>query len=122
MQWHPGLDKERPYQLVSEDLPEVFGIPRQNFEVGAGPEPHCIRDIRLEHATNFDTHFDLDEHGFTFVRQGFPEIDFFDEQEVETKYKPIVERILREKIPGADEVCFFQWRVSVSIDYMYRME
>ena len=43
--YHDKLRTEKPYQLVSEDLPELLGISRQNFDIVA-KEEEMIRDVR----------------------------------------------------------------------------
>jgi hypothetical protein len=108
MKWNDTLKGEKPYQLVSEDLPSLYGIPRQNFEFGSGPEEQ-ISDIR-----NTQSIFNVDDHGFAILHHSFPEINFGDVASVEQVYQPEVERLLKEKIGGVDELYFFNWRVSDS--------
>jgi hypothetical protein len=108
IKWHDGLQLERPYQLVSEDLPDLYGIPRQNFEIAAGP-PQVIEDGRRY--ADFANRFSLDNHGFMFLQHDFPDIDCQNEADVETVYKPLIEELLKQNVAGADEICFFQWRV-----------
>lgn len=105
MQWHKELEEEKPYQLVSEDLPELYGIPRQNFEIKEAPSETII-DIR-----GLETNFNLDEHAFVYLRHQFRPVNYFDEEEVESVYKPELEDLLKKNIAGVDEVCFFNWRV-----------
>lgn len=105
MQWHQGLEHEKPYQLVSEDLPELYGIPRQNFEIKLGP-PQAIVDVRGR-----ENDFDLESHGFAYARHVFQTTDFLDEHHIKTKYMPEIEQLLRKHVTEVDEVCFFQWRV-----------
>ncbi len=107
MQWHKALESERPYQLVSEDLPEIYGIPRQNFEIVSAPTEN-IQDIRGQ-----EHHFNVEDHGFMYLQHDFAQVDFLDEAQVETVYKPEVEKLLKKHISGVDEVCFFQWRVGI---------
>ncbi|KAJ9604891.1 hypothetical protein H2200_010280 [Cladophialophora chaetospira] len=111
MKWHEGLALERPYQLVSEDLPDLYGIPRQNFEIAPSAEPLKIRNIRRIYRDDFTAPFDLDRNGFKYVRWEFDDVDFLVEEDVESRYKPAVEKLLRENVAGCDEVCFFQWRL-----------
>ena|SRR5579859_925864 len=117
MCWNETLDSEKPYQLVPDDLPQVLGIPRQNFEIKPAPEER-IRDAR-----DCACHFNVDDHGFAFHHHHFPDLNFENEQHVEKIYKPEVEKLLKLHIADVDEVCFFNWRVrpcpSVPRLYLY---
>jgi hypothetical protein len=109
LQWDDKLRTEKPYQLVSEDLPELLGIPRQNFDILAEQE-ETIRNTREKESS-----FTLDDNGFMFLKHDFGPIDLEKQDQVEHIYKPKLEKLLRETVIGVDEVCFFQWRVRYSI-------
>lgn len=108
LHWNECLDKEKPYQLVSDDLPDILGIPRQNFDIKPAPKEK-IRDAR-----GYASDFNVDDHGFAFLQHRFPDLDFENEQNVEEIYKPELEKLLKLHIKDVDEICFFNWRVCPS--------
>lgn len=105
LQWYEKLRIEKPYQLVSEDLPELLAISRQNFDI-LSEEEQIIRNARGKESS-----FTLDDNGFMFLQHDFGPIDLEQQDQVEQLYKPKLEKLLRDTVPGVDDVCFFQWRV-----------
>ena len=105
LQWEDKFNSEKPYQIVSENIPELDDLARSNIAMGEGPE-ELIEDIRGRETT-----FDLDENGFKIVKYAFPVIDYQKNQDVEEIYKPEVEKLLKGNVEGVDKVVFFNWRV-----------
>ena len=105
LQWEDKFNSEKPYQIVSENIPELDGLARSNITMIEGPE-EMIEDIRGRETT-----FDLDQNGFKVLKCAFPAIDYQRNEDVEEIYKPEVEKLLRENVEGVDKVVFFNWRV-----------
>ena len=109
LQWDELFRSEKPYQIVSENIPEVQHLAKQNIRMAEGPE-ELITDIRGNESA-----FSLDENGFQIYKHDFPGIDYQKLEDVEQIYKPELERLLRQNIPGVGKVEFFNSRVSISI-------
>ena len=109
LQWDELFRKEKPYQIVSENIPEVQHLAKQNIRMAEGPE-ELITDIRGNESA-----FSLDENGFQIYEHNFPTIDYQKLEDVEQIYKPELERLLRRNVLGVDKVEFFNWRVSIPI-------
>ena len=105
LQWEDRFNREKPYQIVSENITELDGLARSNIAMMEGPE-ELIEDIRGRETT-----FSLDENGFKILKYTFPAIDYQRHQDVEEIYKPEVEKLLRRNVEGVDKVVFFNWRV-----------
>lgn len=105
LRWEDKFNSEKPYQIVSENIPELDRLARSNIAMMEGPE-EFIEDIRGR-----ETAFGLDENGFMVLKHTFPAIDYQRHQDVEEIYKPEVERLLKRNVEGVDKVVFFNWRV-----------
>ena len=105
LRWDDKYHKEKPYQIVSENIPELDHLARSNITMVGGPE-ELIEDIRGREGS-----FILDQNGFQITKYQFAKIDYQSKDDVERVYKPEVERLLRTKVPGVDKVVFFNWRV-----------
>ena len=92
LQWDDKFEQERPYQIVSENIPELDGLARSNIQMGEGPE-ELIEDIRGRECT-----FSLDQNGFQIIKHQFPSIDYQSNDDVENVYKPEIERLLKEQV------------------------
>lgn len=105
LQWDEKFRKEKPYQIVSENIPELDHLARSNIKMAAGPE-ELITDIRGREET-----FSLDDNGFRIMKHQFSPINYQSNEDVENVYKSDVESLLKEKMSGVDKVVFFNWRV-----------
>ena len=105
LQWDDTFNSEKPYQIVSENIPELDRLARSNIVMMEGPE-ELIEDIRGRETT-----FGLDTNGFMVLKHIFPAIDYQRHQDVEEIYKPEVEKLLKRNVEGVDKVVFFNWRV-----------
>ena len=108
LRWDKLFEKEKPYQIVSENIPELDDLARSNIEMVEGPE-ELIEDIRGR-----EEEFSLDEDGFQIITHRFRTVDYQNNNEVETVYKPEIERLLKQHVAGVDKVVFFNWRVCLS--------
>ena len=105
LQWEDRFNREKPYQIVSENITELDGLARSNIAMIEGPE-ELIEDIRGRETT-----FSLDDNGFKILKYAFPAIDYQRHQDVEEIYKPEIEKLLKRDVEGVDKVVFFNWRV-----------
>lgn len=92
LQWDDKFEQEKPYQIVSENIPELDGLARSNIEMGEGPE-ELIEDVRGREST-----FSLDQNGFQIIKHQFPSINYQSNDDVENVYKPEIERLLKEQV------------------------
>lgn len=107
LKWQELYKVEKPFQVLI-DLPEDAELKRKtNMEFEDGPEV-TISDVR-----EVDSWPQMDTHGFTFVhhKSTLTGDQFFDKADVESKYLPECEKLLRSSLEGADEVYFFNWLV-----------
>ncbi|KAL2036840.1 hypothetical protein N7G274_010383 [Stereocaulon virgatum] len=109
LQWEDKFRREKPYQIVSENIPELDGLARSNINMIEGPE-ELIENIRGREST-----FTLDQNGFQILRHQFPPINYQSNDEVENVYKPEIERLLKEEVEGVDRVVFFNWRLRLNV-------
>ena len=105
LRWDDRFRTEKPYQVVSENIPGLQHIPKQNIQMIEGPE-ELITDIR-----GFESAFNLNDHGFQILQHHFPDLDYQHLEDVEHTYKPELERLLKQSVAGVDQVAFFNWRV-----------
>ncbi|KAK3167104.1 hypothetical protein OEA41_010229 [Lepraria neglecta] len=110
LQWDDKFEQEKPYQIVSENIPELDGLARSNIQMGEGPE-ELIEDVRGREST-----FSLDQNGFQIIKHQFPSIDYQSNDDVENVYKPEIERLLKEQVEGVDKVVFFNWRLRLNVE------
>lgn len=103
--WDDKFKREKPYQIVSENIPELDHLARSNIQMVEGPE-ELIEDIRGREES-----FTLDNHGFQILKNRFSTIDYQISEEVETIYQHEVESLLKDSIAGSNKIVFFNWRV-----------
>lgn len=83
------------------------------------PDEADITNVSLETISNIPVHdvrgeeekYELDEHGFQFVTYDPEFTAFHDEQQIEFQYLPQVKQMILEKVPYAEKVFVFDWRV-----------
>ena len=107
IKWTDLYKTEKPYQIFI-DLPSSTPRTNVDFEV----KDVTFRDIRGK-----ETSFGLDTHGF--MMHNTEETVDLDEDPtaefMEKVYLPIVEKLVRKEVKGADRVKIFDWRVCVNI-------
>ena len=92
LKWEEKFRHVKPYQIVSENIPELDHLARSNIEMVEGPE-EVIEDIRGRESA-----FSLDQNGFQILKHEFPPIDYQSSEDVETVYKPEIEGLLKERV------------------------
>ena len=105
LQWQDLYEKEKPFEIFI-NLPSTVDDQRQSNLVFEDGTPEYV-----ENARDSTTSFDLDVHGFTFKRHRTLFTAWHNRDAVETDYFPDLEQFLKQELPGADRVVFFDWRV-----------
>lgn len=106
LRWDARFNTEKPYQVVSENMPALAGLPKENLLMEQGPE-ELIADVRGREAQ-----FNVDDHGFAVRSWHFsPDIDYFNVRDVEGRYLDEVTRMLQASVEGCDEMVLFNWKV-----------
>lgn len=116
LKWQDLYSHEKPFQIFLNIPPDAIDQRESNLvfeQVDRG-----IEDIRGR-----ESNFSLDGNGFRFVEYhyddgvesggggggdevGREEVDFKNKEEVEERYLPRIERLIKENVEGADEVLF----------------
>lgn len=106
VKWQTLYEKEKPFQLFLELPPDAPDQRKTNlvFET-ANVE---VRDIRGE-----QDGFDLDNNGFMY-RTFDNFYDLSERAEVQDKYLPAIENLLKQEVEGVDRVFIFDWRMRES--------
>lgn len=93
----PPADGSKPHNYV-EPLP---GVPQRNFD-------NAWEDITIDDLRGQEHKFNLDNNAFETI-QNVPsaEYDFIDDAKIRSTYYPEVEKLLLEKLPGANRVLLF---------------
>lgn len=104
IKWQSIYEKERPFYCFI-DIPKEVADQRTTNIVYEDRET-LFHDIRGQ-----ESHFSLDEHGFTIRKHELQFNGWQDRERVEKEYLPEVEALIREHVDGADKIYFFDWRV-----------
>jgi hypothetical protein len=102
--WDDRFAHEKPYVVISD----IQGLPedrKTNISFMNAPE-EIIHDVR-----GHEEDFNLDENGFVFIKHKFSDFDVYNPGLVEKFYKTEVEKFLKSKVDGVDQVVFFDHRV-----------
>jgi hypothetical protein len=106
IKWLPLYEREKPFNIFI-NLPEDAKDTRTNnleFDI----KDTTFHDVRGE-----ESDFTLDDHGFAFLKYQHDFKNFDNREAVESEYLPQIEKMVKEKIPGADRVALFDWRVGL---------
>lgn len=96
---------EKPYRLFIGKPPQAPNIPLTNVEMEE------ISGINVMDARGQEPKFDLDEHGFQFVKHSQPFPTSHDEETIQLSYIPQVESFIKQNVKHAKRVFIFDWRV-----------
>jgi len=99
-------ETEKPFQVIA-DLPHSAHDKRSdNLEFE--PKQHTVYDMRES-----SNEFTLDEHGFTYFthQPKWMPTSFSSREDIEAKYLPGVESLIKMHVEDVDEVFFFDWRL-----------
>ncbi|RWA11196.1 hypothetical protein EKO27_g3895 [Xylaria grammica] len=106
LQWSSLYEKERPFQIFTELLPESQDRRTTNL----------VWDERRIRVTDFRAHtdkFQLDTHGFTARHlPGFRELP--DRDAITREYLPAVQEMLKSELEDVGTVFVFDWRIRSS--------
>jgi len=110
LHWQDAYKEEKPYQLFMNIPRGRSSVETTNciFESGT---PGLISNIRGQ-----EDQFNLDDHGFAMIdHETSVSKDSFDSAEdIEQKYLPEVEALIRKELPDVYKVVFFDWRLRKS--------
>jgi hypothetical protein len=105
LKWDKLYEAEKPFQIFV-DLPEGVDDPRTDNLIFESETEQDILDVRGREES-----FNLNDHGFQFVRHK-TSVDIFDSKEkIENIYLAEMTDLLEKTLQGADRVVFFNWRV-----------
>lgn len=104
LQWQKLYEIEKPFQIFI-NTPEDAQDQRDTNLVFE-KQLCTIQDIR-----GVAYNPSLDENGFTYRRHLTKTTDFTNRRNVDEKYLPEVENLLKSEVDGVDRVFFFDWRV-----------
>lgn len=101
--WQDMYNREKPFNLFFDISPDAKDQRKTNlvFE---------DVDIQINDMRGSEESFDLDTHGF-MVTQLPPFAIRLENGPVEEFYLPAVEKLVKEKVEGADRVLIYDWRV-----------
>lgn len=106
LQWQKLYETQKPFQIFINIPENLTQIQQTNLVFKQGRE-EVIHNIRGNEQS-----YQLDEHGFMLCNHRTDIKNWTDSQEIETKYLPEIETLLRKEIDEVDRVFFFDWRVS----------
>ncbi|CAJ2509468.1 Uu.00g144940.m01.CDS01 [Anthostomella pinea] len=108
LKWDPIYEKERPFQIFMDLLPDAKDLRKTN--ISWDEEVIGVQDFR-DQATDFH----LDTHGFTSRRlPGFTELS--DKDTIQGKYIPEIKAMLQRELGDVGTVFVFDWRIRSSRD------
>lgn len=107
LKWTELYNKEKPYQIFSSfHLPEDLPASNLHFESEAEDKIYNVRGEEERHS--------LDDHGFQFLSHPSVVTKFDSPSEIEQKYLPEVEALIRAQMKDVGYVYMFDWRVRTS--------
>jgi hypothetical protein len=108
LQWQKLYERERPFNVLIDILKDAVD-PRWNNLVFEE------KDTVFEDISTKPADFNLEDHDFYFQRHDHTFNAFEDQKTIEKQYLPEVERFIRQYVPDADRVHFFDWRASCKL-------
>jgi hypothetical protein len=109
LEWNDIFRHERPFQILIDIPPDAPDQRRTNCTF-ASQSKILVKDVR----DNLEG-FQLDTHGFTFVKHEskLKDTQFKDRVEVEKMYVKECEDLIKQYLEGVDRVHIFNWLVSI---------
>ncbi|PVH81943.1 hypothetical protein DL98DRAFT_621493 [Cadophora sp. DSE1049] len=102
LKWQNIYQTVKLYQALME-VPK--GVTHSNLVFENGPE-ELIKDVRGRESL-----FNLDDNGFTFKKHQFVTQALFTKDKIESVYLQEVHDLIKNEIPGADEMFVFNWQL-----------
>ncbi|KAI1074906.1 hypothetical protein F5B20DRAFT_585740 [Whalleya microplaca] len=103
LRWNDIYNIEKPFQIFI-NLPSD-AEDKRSTNLMWEKRSKLVRDLR-----NLKP-FNIDESGFTFLRQPSRLTDFTNKENIITTYLPEVEQIIRAQIKGVERLFIFDWRL-----------
>jgi len=111
LKWRDLYKDEKPYEIFMDLPPDLADAPRTNLIFEPSPK-QTVHDARGQ-----EDDFNLDTHGFTWIKHQFDGMEHLKKEEyIEEYYLPEMERFIKQEVDGADQVYIFDWRLRHSID------
>lgn len=108
LKWSPIYEKEKPFQIFAELLPDAQDRRKSNLAWD-------VKDMLVEDFRDRKQAFQLDTNGFTAVQlPGFA--DLTDRETINKQYIPAVKKMVEEKLQGVGTVLLIDWRVECPFD------
>ena len=111
LKWQELYEIEKPFQVFI-NIPSHVKDRRTTNLVFEDVQVN-IRDVRY-----LPNSFDLNQHGFTYIKHTTNVQCFTDRAAVEEQYLPEIEKLIRSNLEDVDRVHFFDWRVSWAISWL----
>lgn len=107
IEWQDQYNNVKPFQVFSHQAEtSIADSSSTNLVFKEGPT-ELIHDVR-----GHEDQFTLDRHGFAFCKHVLPQdCSFENAADIESKYLPEMQRLLKRSIENVDQVYFFDWRV-----------
>lgn len=105
LKWQALYEVEKPFQIFI-NIPAHVKDQRTTNLVYEDVQVD-IKDVR-----NHEIGFDLNKHGFTYLKHRTNVQNFTNRTVVEEQYLPEIEELIRSNVEDVHRVYFFDWRVS----------
>lgn len=97
--------KEKPYWLF-------IGKPRDKLDVEpTNVKLDTVRDIPLHDVRGKESQYNLEQHGFKFIKNHHTFKQFHDQDQIVADYLPQVEELIKRHVPYAEKIHIYDWRV-----------
>jgi len=97
--------KEKPYWLF-------IGKPRDKLDVEpTNVKLDTVRDIPLHDVRGKESQYNLEQHGFKFIKNHHTFKQFHDQDQIVADYLPQVEELIKRHVPYAEKIHIYDWRI-----------
>lgn len=104
IKWLPLYEHEKPFNIF-------INLPKDAQDTRTNNLEFDVVDTNFVNVRGHESAFSLDDHGFEYVDLPHEFEDFGDRHAVENVYLPQLERYIRQRLPDAEEIAMFEWRV-----------
>ena len=111
IKWLPLFEHEKPFNIF-------INLPKDAADTRTNNLEFNVIDTAFQNVRGRESDFSLDDHGFEFLNYPHDFVDFGNRHAVETIYLPRIEKMVRKRIPDAEEIALFEWRVISPLNAM----
>jgi len=104
--WQPLYHREKPYEILFDIPTDSPNGRRCNFSFKLSSNPEKVTSVRGR-----ESEFELDTHGFEYMKHKTDFKEWHDREAIKTKYVPQMEELITRHVPGADMVVAYDWRL-----------